>query len=117
MEMKTWSVDGILVVQPLVKRIDSVTATDFKGTMVDFINSGNLKIVLDLSNVDFIDSTGLGMIVSTLKSLGHEGVMAICSLSDIVRSLFALTRMNRLFDIAATAEEAIAKVRERQVNG
>lgn len=111
MEMKTSKTDDILIVQPMVKRIDAVTATDFKGTMVDLINNGNMKIVLDLSNVDFIDSTGLGMIVSTLKSLGSDGVMAICGLSDIVRSLFTLTRMNRLFDILPSVEEAIIKVR------
>jgi len=111
MEMKTWKEGDVLVVQPMVKRIDSVSATDFKGTMVDFINDGNLKIVLNLTDVDFIDSTGLGMIVSTLKSLGHDGVMAICCLSDIVKSLFSLTRMNRLFDIVSTVDEAVAKIR------
>ena len=111
MEMKTWKVGEVLVVQPMAKRIDSVTATDFKGTMVDYINDGNLKIVLNLTDVDFIDSTGLGMIVSTLKSLGSDGVMSICCLSDIVKSLFTLTRMNRLFDIVSTVDEAVAKIR------
>ena len=110
MEMKTWKVGEVLIVQPMAQRIDSVTATDFKATMIDYILSGNQRIVLNLSSVDFIDSTGLGMIVSTLKSLGHEGVMAICCLSDIVRSLFTLTRMNRLFDIVPSVEEAIEKV-------
>lgn len=111
MEMKTWKEGDVLVVQPMVKRIDSVTANDFKGTMIDLINEGNMRIVLDLTTVDFIDSTGLGMVVSTLKSLGKDGVMAICCLSDIVKSLFTLTRMNRLFEIFPTVDEAVAKVR------
>ena len=112
MEMHSWKSGDILVVQPRVKRIDSASATDFKGTMVDFINGGNMKIVLDLSCVDFVDSTGLGMIVSTLKSLGQEGVLAICGLSDIVQSLFTLTRMSRIFDISASVDEAVGKLTE-----
>lgn len=111
MEMKTWKDGDVLVVQPVVKRIDSASAAEFKGMMVDHINAGNMKIVLNLTDVDFIDSTGLGMIVSTLKSLGNGGAMAICCLSDIVKSLFTLTRMNRLFDIVPSVEEAVAKIR------
>lgn len=111
MNMDTMKADGVLVVRPMEKRIDAATALDFKGTMVNYISSGNMKIVLDLSNVDFVDSTGLGMIVSTLKTLGRDGIMAICSPTDIVSSLFHLTRMHRLFDIVPTVEEAVGKVK------
>lgn len=111
MEMDSRKAGDVLVVRLLVKRIDAATAMDFKGMMVDCINNGNLKIVLDLSAVDFVDSTGLGMIVATLKTLGSDGVMAICSPTEVVRSLFTLTRMNKLFDIVPTVEEAIAKVK------
>ena len=117
MEMKTWKADDVFVVQPLVKRIDSATATDFKATMIDYINGGNMRIVLNLSNVDFIDSTGLGMIISTLKSLGRDGIMTICCLSDIVKSLFSLTRMNRLFEISPSVEEAIRKAQGQPDHG
>ena len=113
MEMKTRKIDDILIVQPMVKRIDSASAADFKATIVDYINNGNMKIVLNLANVDFIDSTGLGMIISTLKSLGSNGGMSICCLSNIVNSLFTLTRMNKVFEITLSEEEAIEKAKAK----
>lgn len=113
MDMRTWTVDEVFVVQPMARKIDFDSATDFKGTMVDFINRGNLRIVLDLSNVDAVDSTGLGMIVSSLKSLGHDGCMTICGLSDSVRSVFTMTHMHKLFDIVPTLDEAIEKSKSR----
>jgi anti-sigma B factor antagonist len=117
MEMHTYKIDDILVVQPLAKRIDAASATDFKGTMVDYINQGNLSIILDLANVDFVDSTGLGMIVAILKTLGKDGIMSLCGLSDIVTSLFTLTRMHRIFDIAPSVEESVVMVRRRTPHG
>jgi anti-sigma B factor antagonist len=107
MEMNTRRFEDILVAQPLAKRIDSATASDFKGTIVDFINDGNQKIVLDLVHVDFIDSTGLGMLVSILKSLGRQGILLLCRPSSNVSSLFSITRMHKLFDIFPSVEEAI----------
>lgn len=117
MEMHTYKIDEILVVQPLAKRIDAASATDFKGTMVDYISQGNLSIILDLANVDFVDSTGLGMIVAILKTLGKDGIMSLCGLSDIVTSLFTLTRMHRIFDIAPSVEESVVMVRRRKPHG
>ena len=75
--------------------------------MVDWINQGNRRIVLDLSEVDFIDSSGLGAIVSSLKTLGNDGDLVICGIRETVMGLFKITRMNRVFQIFATESEAI----------
>lgn len=112
MEMNMWKEGSILIVQPMEKRIDSLTAADFKRIMIGVINKGNDKIALDLSNVDFVDSTGLSAIISVFKSIGNNGVFTICCLSDIVKSMFTLTHMNRLFNIFPSVEEAVAVMRE-----
>lgn len=98
----------VLIVVPQQQRIDASSAKDFKGMMVDWINEGNQTIVLDLQNVDFIDSSGLGAIVSCHKSLSGQGALIICSVSGIVASLFQLTRMNRVFRIFQSQDEALA---------
>jgi anti-sigma B factor antagonist len=99
--------EGILVVKPLDKRIDASSATNFKEQIVGWINEGNNHIVLDLSNVDFIDSSGLVAIVSVLKTINSRGDLIICGMKEAVMNLFRLTRMNRVFQIFSSEEEAV----------
>ena len=100
----------VLVLKPLDSRIDASASTSFKGVVVEKINEGNFKIVLDLSNIDFIDSSGLGSIVSSLKTLGDEGELVICGVKETVMSLFKITRMTRIFQFFKTPEEAVEKL-------
>jgi anti-sigma B factor antagonist len=107
MQIQEKKIGNILIVKPSEKRIDASMATDFKGKMIDRINAGNKRIVLDLAGVDFIDSSGLGAIVSSLKSIGDDGDLVISGINDTVMTLFRLTRMNRVFQIFSTEEEAL----------
>lgn len=107
MQIEGKKVGDLLVVTPLEKRLDASAAADFKGKIVDWINAGHNRIVLDLSRVDFIDSSGLGAIVSCLKTLGGNGDLVLCRIKETVLSLFQLTRMNRVFLIFATEAEAL----------
>ncbi len=108
MQLEDKKIGNVLIVKPLEKRIDASSATDFKGKMVDWVNGGNNRIVLNLSLVDFIDSSGLGAIVSSLKTIGNNGDLVICGVRDTVMSLFRLTRMNRVFQIFVSEEEALS---------
>jgi anti-sigma B factor antagonist len=107
MQIQDKKVGNILILKPSEKRIDASVATDFKGKIIDLINAGNKKIVLNLDGVDFIDSSGLGAIVSSLKAIGNEGDLVICGISETVMTLFRLTRMNRVFQIFSTEDEAL----------
>jgi len=112
MEISSEQRGNLLVVTLQEKRLEAATATFFKSTMVDFINSGATRIVLDLSQVDFVDSSGLGSIVSILKTLGDEGELVLCGISQTVMSLFKLTRLDRIFRIFPTADEAVTSFPE-----
>jgi anti-sigma B factor antagonist len=107
MVIEELKIGGVLCVKPLEKRIDASVSSDFKGRMVDWINQGNYRIVLDLAEVDFIDSSGLGAIVSSLKAIGAEGDLVVCNVRETVMSLFRLTRMHRVFQIFGSREEAV----------
>jgi len=107
MQIEGKKIGDLLVVTPLEKRLDASSAVDFKGKIVDWINAGNNRIVLDLSQVDFVDSSGLGVIVSCLKTLGGSGDLMICGIKETVMSLFQLTRMNRVFQIFPSQAEAL----------
>lgn len=107
MEMTGRERGDILVVTPEGKRIDAYSAPAFKGKLVDWIGSGHLRIVLDLSSVEFVDSSGLGAIVSTLKTIGNRGDLVICGVQKTVMNLFQLTRMNRVLRIFPSREDAL----------
>jgi anti-sigma B factor antagonist len=100
----------VLVVKPLEKRLDAYLSADFKSGMISRIGSGNTRIVLDLSQVEFVDSSGLGAIISVLKTLGDTGELALSGMRPNVMSLCRLTRMDRVFQIFGSEQEAVKKL-------
>ncbi|MBK7366754.1 MAG: STAS domain-containing protein [Candidatus Eisenbacteria bacterium] len=113
MQMEDRVEEGVLVVKPLEQALDAYAASPFRERMAEFVAQGSRQIVLDLSHVNFLDSTGLGAIVSSLKRLEGNGVMVICNAGEMVTDVFRLTRMDRVFPITATVEEAITVAKER----
>ena len=107
MKAEDKKIGDILVVTPIENRFDVSLATDFKSQMADWVSEGNDRILLDLSHVDFVDSSGLGAILSSLKTLGKDGDLVICCINDNVKSLFELTRMYRVLQIFSSQEEAL----------
>ena len=107
MRLETKKEGKVLVVRSLENRMDAKVAVDFKTEMSRFINQGNKLIVLSIANVDFIDSSGLGAIVSVLKLIGHDGDIAISGADKTVLSMFKLTRMDRVFKMFDTEQEAV----------
>lgn len=99
----------VVVVSPQGQRLDAAAAPLFKGYMVDMIQAGQLFFVLNLEKVDFMDSSGLASLMSSMKTLGGRGEVAVCCLGEKVRKLFAITRLDRgVFRIFATEAEAVS---------
>ena len=96
-----------LILTLLGKRLDAQAAEDFKENMTAFIKN-NKAIVLDLSLVDFMDSSGLGAIVFALKLMGNEGSLVLSGLQKPVLDLFWLTHMGEIFSIYPDASIAAA---------
>lgn len=100
---------SVTVVSIKGQRMDAAAAPQFKGHIVDLIQRGGALFVLNLEEVDFMDSSGLASLMSSMKTLGGHGEMAVCCLGDKVRKLFAITRLDRgVFRIFDTEAEAVA---------
>ena len=97
---------AVLVVKVAEKRLDARTSSEFKHQLAELIHAGNQRLVVDLSEVEFIDSSGLGAIVSSLKLLGGEGDLVISGARDTVTSMFKLTRMDKVFQMFSGREQA-----------
>jgi anti-sigma B factor antagonist len=111
MELNVTRKDGILIVTPQVKRIDANIATDFKSKLIDFLENGDKVIVINLAEVDFIDSSGLGAMVLILRKIGTDGRIKLCKLKESVRSIFELTRLDEVFEIHKSEEGALESLK------
>lgn len=109
MDIETRTEGEALIVKLMVKRLDSASAPMFKGIMVDFITRKSLKIALDLEQVEFMDSSGLSALLSTLKTLKGRGNLVLYGVGPNVAKLFSITRLDRgVFDIYPDHDKAMA---------
>ncbi|AXI52145.1 anti-sigma factor antagonist [Sulfitobacter sp. SK025] len=89
-------------------RIDAAVARAFKEAMRDMIEDGPPVVILDLGQVNFIDSSGLGAVVATLKLLLPDRSLTLAGLTPSVDRVFRLTRMDSVFPLFPSLDAALA---------
>ena len=73
------------------------------------------KVIFDLAELRFVDSSGLGAFLSSLRQLNATGGdLKLCGMTKPVRALFELVRMHKIFDICGTKDEAIRRSRSKK---
>ncbi|HEX7025053.1 MAG TPA: STAS domain-containing protein [Gemmatimonadales bacterium] len=81
---------------------------ELKGLIQDGLDRGERKFVIDCSQTGYIDSSGLGALVSLSKKVREQGgELRIAGLNEDLRALFELTKLDTLFHISPTADEAL----------
>jgi anti-sigma B factor antagonist len=99
----------LLVVTVCENRIDSASAIQFKERMRDIVDAPSARVMLDLSNVAFLDSSGLGAVVAVMKLLGPDRKLELAGLTPTVTKVFRLTRMDTVFTIHAALPDTLRK--------
>lgn len=95
------------------ERIDAHNSSDLKSYILHLLENGAKGLVLDLSWVRFIDSSGLGALLSGYKNAGlRQASFVLTGLQPRVQSMFELTRLQRVFEIYPTVEDAVAAIAE-----
>ena len=108
MDITVGEVDGVAVIVLPEKDLDAANTADFKSSVAPVLKA-HAKVVFDLSQLRFIDSSGLGAFLSCLRQLSSKGgELKLCGMSTQVYETFELVRMHRIFDIYATKNEAVA---------
>lgn len=108
MRLQTETRDNVLIIEAPAVDLDASNAEDFKSNAAYLVN-GARHVVLDLQNVGFMDSAGLGAVISIFRKTKAEGgEFRVCNLSAEVGALFELVHMQRLFNIYQDKESAIA---------
>ena len=107
MELSRKTEDSFTIVSVDESRIDAAVAIEFKDAMRAHTDDGPDLVILDLSQVDFIDSSGLGAIVAAMKHMGSARTLVLAGLTPTVEKVFRLTRMDSVFSLFSTLEGAL----------
>jgi anti-anti-sigma factor len=93
-------------VLPLSGVIDGARGDELRREVRDIMTNGSDIVLIDLQEVKFIDSSGLGALVSAMKVVRNSGgKLYVCSMNDQVKMLFELTKMDRIFQKFVDREE------------
>jgi anti-sigma B factor antagonist len=107
LELETTQREGIAILT-LRGEIDVYTAPRMRQGIVDLVDAGSLNIVVDMQKVDFLDSTGLGVLVEGLKRVRtRSGNLSIVVTQDKILKIFDITGLNKAFPIYGSLEEAL----------
>ena len=89
--------------------IDVYTAPKLREQLVDLVNAGKYHLVVDMEAVEFLDSTGLGVLVGGLKRVrAHDGSLHLVCTQERILKIFRITGLTKVFPIHNTVEEAVA---------
>ncbi len=107
LELETSQRDGVAVLA-LRGEIDVYTAPRMRQAIVDLVDAGSLNIVVDMDKVDFLDSTGLGVLVEGLKRVKtRNGTLSLVVTQDKILKIFDITGLNKAFPIHASLDDAL----------
>ena len=99
MKITSRSRNGVLLVQLREPRLDAAIAIQFKDQMRTLTDTTDARVILDLCDVGFMDSSGLGAVVAAMKQLGAGRKLELSGLTPTVQKVFQLTRMDSVFTI------------------
>ncbi len=87
--------------------IDVYTAPKLREKLIELVSEGTYDVIVDLEKVDFLDSTGLGVLVGALKRVkAHDGSLALVCTQDKILKIFKITGLTKVFPIHSSVDEA-----------
>jgi anti-sigma B factor antagonist len=88
--------------------IDVYTAPKLREHLIELVSGGSYHLIIDMESVDFLDSTGLGVLVGGLKRVrSHDGSLRLVCTQDRILKIFRITGLTKVFPIHATVDEAL----------
>lgn len=106
MNIKQRKSNGFLILEICEERVDAHNSAELKEKVLKQIEQGETNIVVQLNQVRFIDSSGLGALLSGYKNAAaRSGKLVLTNIQNQVLSMFELTRLNRVFEIYADIDD------------
>jgi anti-sigma B factor antagonist len=106
--LKQEPIDADRHVVAVTGEIDLFTAPELKSTLADALEAGHTRIVVDLTQTTFLDSTALGVLIGAVKRLrSQDGVLTIVNVDPNIAKTFEITGLDQIFTIRPTRDEAV----------
>ena len=106
--------DGIEVID-VQGEIDIYTAPRLRELLIDLVGKGSYQLVVNLEKVEFVDSTGLGVLVGGLNRVrAHDGSLDLVCTQERILKIFWITGLTKVFGIHQTVDQAIAAEKGRR---
>ena len=105
--------DGIEVID-VAGTIDISTAPRLRELLIDLVSTNNYQLIVNLERVEFLDSTGLGVLVGGLKRVrAHDGSLDLVCTQERILKIFRITGLTKVFGIHETVDQAITATKGR----
>jgi len=108
MNISTRQQDDTLILSIEEERLDAHNSPELREFVLKLLGEGQIRFILDLSGVSFVDSSGLGVLLSGYKNVNlQSGRFCLTGLHPRVQAMFELTRLDQVFEIHASLDEAL----------
>jgi len=108
MEIEITKHGEVTCVNPKITRLDAEEALEFKSRLATVVEDGAYRILINMEHIEFVDSSGLGAIISTLRAVGVKGDVKLCNVGDQIMTLLALTRLDKVLEVFASEDTGLA---------
>jgi len=108
MKLTSREQDGIIILEPKGKIMGGPDASLLHDKLYEYIEKNQKKVIIDLSKVDWMNSTGLGILISGYTTLrNNDGVLKLANVTDKIQSLLTITKLVTVFESYDTVDEAL----------
>ncbi len=108
MELQHRTDNDIIIMNLSGKMMGGPDAAHLVDLLHEFLEKGRKKFIVDLSGVDVINSSGLGILINALTTAkNHQGQLKLASVTDKIKHLFTITKLGQVFEIHESVESAV----------
>ncbi|MEW5798619.1 MAG: STAS domain-containing protein [Bacteroidota bacterium] len=110
MKIKSSTVDEgrVVVLEPKGSLVGGDETDELKKTVHTLLEQGNRKLIVDLGDVEYLNSSAIGVLVSAHTSyMNRQGKMILCNVNKSITNVFVVTKLSTIFSSAETREDAI----------
>jgi len=109
MKLSAREQEGIVILEPKGKIMGGPDASILHDKLYEYIEKNQTKVIIDLSQVDWMNSTGLGILISSFTTLrNNDGVLKLARVTDKIQSLLTITKLVSVFEAYDSVDEALA---------
>ena len=104
----TASEENGICIAALSGKFNTATATDVESALMDLLNQGKLRLLLDFSGVDYIASSGLRVLLKLAQRMKNEGGnLQLCAVNDSVNDVFRISGFDKILEIHESRNQAL----------